>query len=114
VPTFGLRMVCTRCGIIGADARLNWKETGSGARSGSWRGARTAPRKRSTGIRIALGYGASSWVDVHSSKCAISKLAAMPITAKSTRRMMLRSIFEREGFCFRLRRPSPDMLQLRG
>jgi hypothetical protein len=26
VPSFGPRMVCTRCGIIGADARPNWKE----------------------------------------------------------------------------------------
>jgi hypothetical protein len=26
VPTFGPRMVCTRCGIVGADARPNWKE----------------------------------------------------------------------------------------
>jgi hypothetical protein len=26
VPTFGPRMVCTRCGIIGADARPNWNE----------------------------------------------------------------------------------------
>jgi hypothetical protein len=26
VPTFGPRMVCTRCGILGADARPNWKE----------------------------------------------------------------------------------------
>jgi hypothetical protein len=26
VPWFGLRMVCTRCGITGADARPNWKE----------------------------------------------------------------------------------------
>jgi hypothetical protein len=26
VPAFGQRMVCTRCGIIGADARPNWKE----------------------------------------------------------------------------------------
>jgi hypothetical protein len=26
VPIFGPRMVCTRCGIIGADARPNWKE----------------------------------------------------------------------------------------
>jgi hypothetical protein len=25
VPAFGPRMVCTRCGIIGADARPNWK-----------------------------------------------------------------------------------------
>jgi hypothetical protein len=39
VPTFGPRMVCTRCGIIGADARPNWLErspremlTGGGAR----------------------------------------------------------------------------------
>jgi hypothetical protein len=26
VPTFGPPMVCTRCGIVGADARPNWKE----------------------------------------------------------------------------------------
>ena len=26
VPSFGPRMVCTRCGIIGADARPNWPE----------------------------------------------------------------------------------------
>jgi len=26
VPTFGPRMVCTRCGIMGADARPNWRE----------------------------------------------------------------------------------------
>jgi hypothetical protein len=26
VPALGPRMVCTRCGIIGADARLNWRE----------------------------------------------------------------------------------------
>jgi hypothetical protein len=26
VPVFGPRMVCTRCGIIGADARPNWQE----------------------------------------------------------------------------------------
>jgi hypothetical protein len=26
VPAFGPRMVCTRCGIVGADARPNWKE----------------------------------------------------------------------------------------
>ena len=25
-PSFGPRMVCTRCGIIGADARPNWQE----------------------------------------------------------------------------------------
>jgi hypothetical protein len=26
VPSFGPRMVCTSCGIIGADARPNWVE----------------------------------------------------------------------------------------
>jgi hypothetical protein len=26
VPTFGPRMVCTKCGTIGADVRPNWKE----------------------------------------------------------------------------------------
>jgi hypothetical protein len=26
VPTFEPRMVCTRCGIVGADVRPNWQE----------------------------------------------------------------------------------------
>jgi PIN domain len=26
VPSFGRRMACTRCGIVDADARPNWKE----------------------------------------------------------------------------------------
>jgi len=26
VPEFGPRMVCTGCGMIGADARPNWRE----------------------------------------------------------------------------------------
>jgi hypothetical protein len=26
VPAFGPRMVCAHCGVIGADARPNWKE----------------------------------------------------------------------------------------
>jgi hypothetical protein len=26
VQTFGPRMACTRCGIIGSDARPNWRE----------------------------------------------------------------------------------------
>jgi hypothetical protein len=26
VPSFALRLVCTSCGIIGADARPNWSE----------------------------------------------------------------------------------------
>jgi hypothetical protein len=26
VPAFGPRMVCTKCGIVGADARPNWRE----------------------------------------------------------------------------------------
>jgi hypothetical protein len=36
VPTFGPRMVCTSCGIIGADARPNWRESdlGDGAVGG--------------------------------------------------------------------------------
>jgi hypothetical protein len=28
VPSFGPKMVCTKCGIIGADVRPNWKERG--------------------------------------------------------------------------------------
>jgi hypothetical protein len=26
LPSFGLRMACTKCGAIGADARPNWQE----------------------------------------------------------------------------------------
>ena len=26
VPAFGSRMVCTKCGAVGADARPNWRE----------------------------------------------------------------------------------------
>jgi hypothetical protein len=26
VPSFGPRMVCTGCGIVGADARPNWQK----------------------------------------------------------------------------------------
>ena len=40
VPTFGARMVCTCCGIIGADARPNWREQParlSGAGTAPWR-----------------------------------------------------------------------------
>jgi hypothetical protein len=37
VPSFGPRMVCTRCGIIGADARPNWQEQ--------------PPRETLTGVR---------------------------------------------------------------
>jgi hypothetical protein len=37
VPTFGPRMACRRCGIIGADARSNWQEQ--------------PPRKILTGVR---------------------------------------------------------------
>jgi hypothetical protein len=42
VPAFGPRMVCTRCGIIGADARPNWRERPaqlSGAGTAPWRWA---------------------------------------------------------------------------
>jgi hypothetical protein len=28
LPSFGPRMVCTKCGTIGADARPNWSERG--------------------------------------------------------------------------------------
>src|SRR3974390_169551 len=29
VPSFGPRMVCTKCGTLGADARPNWQERGT-------------------------------------------------------------------------------------
>jgi len=35
VPAFGPRMVCTGCGMIGADARPNWNENRA---SGAWQG----------------------------------------------------------------------------
>ena len=40
VPSFGPRMVCTGCGIVGADARPNWKERpGRESLTGThWRG----------------------------------------------------------------------------
>ena len=34
VRAFGPRMVCTRCGIVGADARPDWREMQAG---GNWR-----------------------------------------------------------------------------
>jgi hypothetical protein len=34
VPAFGPKMVCTGCGMIGADARPNWREHRP---SGAWR-----------------------------------------------------------------------------
>jgi hypothetical protein len=40
VPTFGPRMVCTKCGIIGADARPNWLEQ--------------PPRETLTGVPMAM------------------------------------------------------------
>ena len=30
VPSFGPRMVCTKCGTIGADVRPNWRERDRG------------------------------------------------------------------------------------
>jgi hypothetical protein len=29
VPSFGPRMVCTKCGTIGADVRPNWRKRGT-------------------------------------------------------------------------------------
>ena len=38
VHSFRPRMVCTACGIVGADARPNWREMQA---SGNWRSATT-------------------------------------------------------------------------
>jgi hypothetical protein len=40
VPSFGPRMACTSCGIIGAFARPNWQErpTGDSLTGAQWRG----------------------------------------------------------------------------
>ena len=40
VSTFRPRMVCTRCGIVGADARPNWQEMQA---NGNWRTDPGAP-----------------------------------------------------------------------
>jgi hypothetical protein len=55
VPSFGPRMVCTRCGIIGADARPNWREQPARERhtmrrSGQQCGSRS---DRRTGMAVA-------------------------------------------------------------
>jgi hypothetical protein len=48
VPTFRPRMVCTRCGIVGADARPNWREQpGAGERRAM---AAVRPRKVWRGV----------------------------------------------------------------
>jgi hypothetical protein len=44
VPTFGPRMVCTRCGIIGADARPYWQEQPA-RETPDWRAMAMSPRK---------------------------------------------------------------------
>jgi hypothetical protein len=40
VRAFRPRMVCTRCGIVGADARPNWREL---VASGNWRTSPALP-----------------------------------------------------------------------
>jgi hypothetical protein len=37
VPAFGPRMVCTRCGIVGTDARPHWGEQPPGETLTEWR-----------------------------------------------------------------------------
>jgi hypothetical protein len=43
LPTFGPRMVCTGCGIVGADARPNWKEVCRSPRRGGRRSRNEKP-----------------------------------------------------------------------
>jgi hypothetical protein len=58
VPSFGPRMVCTCCGIIGAEARPNWRE-----RRAQGRGMRlTTDQRRALRRRGgATGSRASCW-----------------------------------------------------
>ena len=44
VRAFRPHMVCTRCGIVGADARPNWQEMQA---SGNWRTVRPLPHRLS-------------------------------------------------------------------
>jgi hypothetical protein len=61
VPSFGPRMVCTRCGIIGADARPNWRER---RRERRWHTMRHSDQQcgpesdRRTGMPVARSRGA--------------------------------------------------------
>ena len=52
VPAFGPRMVCTGCGMIGADARPNWNENPA---PGVWqgRGQQTQANKSAWARRFA-------------------------------------------------------------
>jgi hypothetical protein len=51
VPTFGPRMVCTRFGIIGADARPNWRKSVA-TRKDYDRNAMTLPFIAFAGLRV--------------------------------------------------------------
>jgi hypothetical protein len=55
VPSFGPRMVCTRCGIIGADARPNWQEQPQRHRAGK----HAAPQARA---RLGGARRPNAWV----------------------------------------------------
>jgi hypothetical protein len=45
VPSFGPRMACTHCGIVGADARPNWREQPPRKRRSHPRSPAAAPRQ---------------------------------------------------------------------
>jgi hypothetical protein len=54
VPAFGPRMVCSRCGIIGADARPNWREQPARL-SGAGHRAMAMSTERRRALRLLAG-----------------------------------------------------------
>jgi hypothetical protein len=54
VPAFGPRMMCTRCGIIGADARPNWREQPARL-SGAGNRAMAVSRDQRRALRLLAG-----------------------------------------------------------
>jgi hypothetical protein len=54
VPTFGPRTVCTRCGIVGADARPNWQGA-TGAAERRWHCGMAMSTERRRALRLLAG-----------------------------------------------------------
>jgi hypothetical protein len=66
LPSFGPRMVCTGCGMIGADVRPNWKE-------------RPERPERPTGSAVALmAKRLTPEMNAEGCRCRIRKIRAGP------------------------------------
>jgi hypothetical protein len=57
VPTFGPRMVCTRCGIVSADAQPNWLEKPARQMLADAPHGCTEPALRAHGFTVGLLVG---------------------------------------------------------